>query len=212
MSKREIELMIENQLRARGIKDEKILQAFSDVDRKFFVPKEYLDRAYGDHPVSIGYDQTISQPLIVAEMLCEAKIKEGHKVLEIGAGSGYVLALLFKLGAVPYGIERIRELAKKIPLNLQQAGIPEIEVKIGDGTFGWIEKSPFDRIIISAASSKVPEKVLEQLKEGGIIVAPLGPSYMQRLTIIKKTEKGFEKEEKTPCVFVPFISDVNLKY
>lgn len=209
MSKREIELMIENQLRARGIKDGKILQAFFDVDRKFFVPKEYLDKAYGDHPVPIGYGQTISQPLMVAEMLCEAKIKEGHKVLEIGSGSGYVLALLFKLGAVPYGIERIRELAEKIPLNLQKAGILEIEVKIGDGTFGWIEKSPFDRIILSAASLKVPEKVLEQLKEGGIIVAPLGQSYMQRLTIIKKTEKGFEKEEKTPCVFVPLISDIN---
>ncbi|MFB3851916.1 MAG: protein-L-isoaspartate(D-aspartate) O-methyltransferase [Acidobacteriota bacterium] len=207
MSKKEIEFMVESQIKARGIGDERIHRAFLEVDRRFFVPEEYISKSYGDHPVSIGSGQTISQPAMVAEMLWEAQIKEGDKVLEVGSGSGYVLALLYKLGANPFGIERIEELARKIPQNLKKAGIPEIPVKIGDGALGWGENSPFDKIIVSAAAPYIPKQLIKQLKTGGIIVAPIGSKYIQRLTVLKKSDEGTQTEQKTPCVFVPLISD-----
>lgn len=207
MSKKEIEFMVESQIKARGIGDERIHRAFLEVDRRCFVPEEYILKSYGDHPVSIGSGQTISQPAMVAEMLWEAQIKEGDKVLEVGSGSGYVLALLYKLGANPFGIERIEELARKIPQNLKKAGIPEIPVKIGDGALGWGENSPFDKIIVSAAAPYIPKQLIKQLKTGGIIVAPIGSKYIQRLTVLKKSDEGTQTEQKTPCVFVPLISD-----
>lgn len=207
MSKKEIEFMVQNQIKSRGIEDERIIRSFLEVDRRFFIPEEYRSESYEDHPVSIGYGQTISQPVMVAEMLWEAQIKEGDKVLEVGAGSGYVLALLYKLGANPFGIERIEELAREIPENLKNAGIPEIPIKIGDGALGWEENSPFDKIIVSAAAQSIPKQLIKQLKTGGLIVAPIGSQYIQRLTILKKTEEGIQTEQKTPCVFVPLISD-----
>jgi len=207
MSKKEIEFMVESQIKARGIGDERILRAFLEVDRKYFVPKEYISEAYDDHPVSIGYCQTISQPVMVAEMLVEAKINEGEKVLEVGAGSGYLLALLYKLGAIPFGIERIEELGRRILENLKNAGIPEIPVKIGDGALGWKEMSPFDKIIVSAAAPSIPKELINQLKTGGLIVAPIGSQHIQMLTVLKKTEEGTQTEQKTPCVFVPLISE-----
>ncbi|MCX7829830.1 MAG: protein-L-isoaspartate(D-aspartate) O-methyltransferase [Acidobacteria bacterium] len=207
MSKKDIEFMVESQIKARGIENEKILLAFAEVDRKCFVPEEYISESYEDHPISIGFGQTISQPAMVAEMLSEANIDEGNRVLEVGAGSGYVLALLHKLGAIPFGVERIKDHAQRIPKNFRKAGVPEIPVKIGDGTKGWKEKSPFDRIIVSAASSDIPEELIKQLTVGGILVAPIGSSYVQRLTVATKTEKGLKIEQKTPCVFVPLIPD-----
>lgn len=207
MSKKDLEFMVENQIKERKIGDERIHRAFLEVDRRFFIPEENISKSYQDHPVSIGWGQTISQPAMVAEMLWEAKIKEGDKVLEVGAGSGYVLALLHKLGAIPFGIERIAELARKIPDNLRKAGIPEIPIKTGDGTRGWKENCPFDKIIVSAATPFIPKELVKQLKVGGIIVAPVGSQHIQRLTVLKKTEKGTETEQKTPCVFVPLISE-----
>lgn len=205
MSKKELEFMVESQIKARGIKNERILNAFLSVDRRFFVPSDFSSDAYKDSPVPIGFGQTTSQPVMIAEMLEEAKIKEGEKVLEVGAGSGYLLALLHKLGAIPFGVERISELAERSQKNLKRAGINEIPIKVGDGTLGWKEESPFDKIIVSAAASEIPEELLEQLKVGGILLAPVGSSYIQRLTVVRKTETGFSKEHKTPCVFVPLI-------
>jgi len=198
--------MVESQIKARGIKNERILNAFLSVDRRFFVPSDFSSDAYKDSPVPIGFGQTTSQPVMIAEMLEEAKIKEGEKVLEVGAGSGYLLALLYKLGALPYGIERIKELGEKIKENLKKAGIVDIPVKIGDGTLGWKEESQFDKIIVSASASRIPEELLNQLKVEGILLAPIGSSYIQRLTIVRKTEKGLFAEQKSSCVFVPLIS------
>lgn len=206
MSKSDLEFMVESQIKARGIKDERILNAFLSVDRKFFVPLNYISEAYKDSPIPIGFGQTTSQPAMIADILNEAEIEEGDKVLEVGAGSGYLLALLLKLGASPYGVERIKELADRIQENLRRAGLNEIPVKVGDGTLGWEENSPFDKIIISAASSKIPDELLNQLKMGGVLLAPIGGSQIQQLTIVRKTEKGLIEEKKTPCVFVPLIS------
>lgn len=209
MVKKDLEEMVKTQIIDRKIGDEKIHKAFLEVDRIHFVPEAYRGMAYEDHPLSIGYGQTISQPAMVAEMLYEAQIEKGMKVLEIGSGSGYVLALLYKLGAIPYGVERIEELAKRIKENLKKAGIPEIPVKIGDGAYGFKEFSPYDRIIISAATNKIPEPLFDQLKVGGLLVAPVGGDFWQKLTIFKKEEKEIKVIEKGGCVFVPLITDYN---
>lgn len=209
MSKKEIVEMVRKQIIERNIGDEKIHKAFLEVDRLLFVPKEYRNLAYNDSPVPIGYGQTISQPAMVAEMLSECKIEEENKVLEVGSGSGYVLALLYKLKAIPFGIERIKGLAEKIEDNLKNAGIYGVKIKLGDGSLGWEEYSPFDRIIVSASTPKIPEPLIQQLKDGGILVAPVGGDYLQYLTILKKNKDKIDVEKKTPCIFVPLLKDIS---
>jgi protein-L-isoaspartate(D-aspartate) O-methyltransferase len=209
MSKDDLFLMVQNQIISRKIGDEKIHRAFLEVERANFVRDEDKKFAYQDSPLSIGFGQTISQPAMVAEMLYEAKIEEGQKVLEVGSGSGYLLALLHRLKAIPYGVERIKELAEKIEKNLAKEGIMVIKVKIGDGYFGWKEYSPFDRIIVSAATPKIPEPLIDQLKIGGILVAPVGLESVQYLTVLKKDKDEIKIEKKTPCVFVPLITEAD---
>ena len=205
MANKDLMQMLKRQIVLRGIGDEKVWKAFENVDRASFVPGDDKESAYEDRPLSIGFGQTTSQPAMIAEMLAEMDIQKGDKVLEVGAGSGYLLALLYRLGANPYGIERIEALAKRINDNLEKEGIPPLPVKTGDGSAGWIEEHPFDKIVISAAAPTVPPVLIDQLKVGGIMVAPIGNSSLQRLTVIRKRRETLIVEEKTLCVFVPLI-------
>jgi protein-L-isoaspartate(D-aspartate) O-methyltransferase len=205
MGNRELLQMLKRQIVLRGIGDESVWKAFEQVDRANFVPESEKATAYEDRPLSIGFGQTTSQPAMIAEMLAELYIQKGDKILEVGAGSGYLLALLYRLGAKPYGIERIDELAGRINDNLGKDGIPELPVKSGDGTVGWAEEGPFDKIVVSAAAPTVPPELTDQLKVGGIMVAPIGNPSLQRLTVIKKSREGLTIEEKTLCVFVPLV-------
>lgn len=201
---KERELMVKYQLELRGIKDKKLLDAFRKVKRHLFVPEKYRDRAYGDHPLPIGEGQTISQPYMVALMTELLQLKGDEKVLEIGTGSGYQAAILSLLAKEVYTIEIVPSLAKRAQKILDSLGYKNVHVKCGDGYLGWPEHAPFDRIIITCAPEKLPEPLIEQLKEGGIIVAPIGPEGgLQVLTVFIKKNGKLIKKEKGGCYFVP---------
>jgi len=197
--------MVEVQLSRRGIKDKRVLDAFYKVERHRFIPKEYRSSAYEDSPVPIGSSQTISQPYIVALMTESLELSGEEKVLEIGTGSGYQTAILAELVTEVYSIERINELAEKADKLLVNLGYQNIKIKIADGTLGWPEASPFDRIIITAASNVIPEPLIKQLNENGILIAPLGRSFGQVLTLAKKKVGMLQYQEICGCSFVPLI-------
>jgi len=185
----------------------KILDAFSKVKRENFIPEELKNRAYEDRALPIGKGQTISQPYTIATMLNLLDLKKDQKVLEIGSGCGYVLALMSKItgnkGKV-FGVEIVKELAEKSKDNLK--GYKNIKVYNRDGRKGLEEAAPFDRIIISAACGEIPKKILSQLKDKGIVVAPVGPQYEQSLVTIQREKDDFKIKEKLPgFVFVPFV-------
>jgi protein-L-isoaspartate(D-aspartate) O-methyltransferase len=168
--------MVNKTIKARGIVNEDVLRAMRTVPRHQFVPLDLIDRAYADHPLPIGYGQTISQPYIVALMTELLELEPGNKVLEIGTGSGYQAAVLAELGYVEvYSIEIIPELAVQASRSLEAAGYPNLNLKQGDGYFGWDEHAPFDAIIVTAAPDHLPLPLVEQLKETGRIVIPIGP-------------------------------------
>jgi len=197
--------MIQEHLLQRGIKDPAILAAFKDIPRELFVPEEERDFAYSDHPLNIGYGQTISQPFIVAYMLEMLDIKKEQKVLEIGMGSGYVSALLAYLSARVYAVERIPLLACRAMHTLHTLRMP-VNVKIGDGTQGWEEERPYDRILVSAASPQINEKLYEQLAVGGILLLPVGGILGQELVIVRKKNNAERViEHLSGCTFVPLI-------
>lgn len=197
------EQMIEEQLKRRGIKDEKVLKAMEEVDRKLFVPEEFQDKAYEDGPLPIGRGQTISQPYIVAYMAQELKLNPNDKVLEIGTGCGYNAAVLSKLAAQVYSIEIVDWLGELANENLAKTNIKNITTKTGDGYKGWPEEAPFDAIILTAAPASIPEPLKEQLKEGGRLLTPVGTT-IQRLILLEKTgENTFKKESLLPVSFVP---------
>lgn len=197
------EQMIEKQLKRRGIKDEKVLKAMEEVDRKLFVPEDLQEKAYEDGPLPIGKGQTISQPYIVAYMVQELKLKPGDKVLEIGTGCGYNAAVLSKLAGHVYSIEIVEWLGELARENLAKTRIQNITTKTGDGYKGWPEEAPFDAVILTAAPAFVPEPLKEQLKEGGRLLTPVGKS-LQRLILLEKTgEKNFKEESLIPVSFVP---------
>lgn len=197
-------MMIE-QLIAYGIADEKILGAMSKVRRHKFLPTDYTTPdAYGDFPMPIGYGQTISQPFIVAYMTERIALNKGDKVLEIGTGSGYQAAILAELGADVYSIEIVPELASHSILALEAEGY-SCKVKCGDGYQGWPEYSPFSVIIVTCAPEEVPQKLIEQLNEGGRMILPLGGRFSQRLVILRKKHGKVEVEEDLPVRFVPMI-------
>jgi protein-L-isoaspartate(D-aspartate) O-methyltransferase len=169
-------LMVARTIEARGVTNPDVLGAMRDVPRHAFVPAEYLDKAYADHPLPIGYGQTISQPYIVAWMTELLDLKAGDKVLEIGTGSGYQAAVLAQLGYVDvYSIEIIPELAESAATRLQALGYSRVQVKQGDGYYGWPEQAPFDAIIVTAAPDHLPAPLAAQLAEGGRLVIPIGP-------------------------------------
>lgn len=188
--------------------DRSVIDAIKSVDRAQFVPSALCDQAYEDYPLSIGFGQTISQPFIVALMTHLLEVKPEHKILEIGSGSGYQLAILAKLAREVYGIEFVPELAKLAQSNLQSAHITNAHVLTGDGNEGLSEKAPFDRIIVSAAAQKVPPKLLEQLAIGGIMVIPknISGSDQMLIRITKSSADDLLCEDILPVRFVPLVN------
>lgn len=198
--------MVRRQIFGRGIRSRRVLRAFLAVDRACFVPARFAADAYGDHPVPISAGQTISQPYMVAIMLEHLDIRPGMRVLEVGAGSGYVLALLGAMGARPFGVEWHEELVASMKRNLLAAGFPDLPCQSGDGGLGWGEEAPFDRILISAACPAVPEPLVRQLSRMGILLAPVNEGAGQVLIRLRKDERGrVETESLDRCVFVPLV-------
>lgn len=197
--------MVQEQLVPRGIKDKRVLDAFLKVPRHKFVPQELLYSAYQDHPLPIGYGQTISQPYMVALMTESLLLKGEEKVLEIGTGSGYQAAVLAELSKEVYSIETIEELFSVAKRLLNDLGYRNIYLKSGDGTLGWEEKAPFDGIIVTAGAPEIPKPLIDQLKEGGRLVIPVGPMFGQMLKRITKTKEGLKEEDICYCAFVKLV-------
>ncbi|MDX6693492.1 MAG: protein-L-isoaspartate(D-aspartate) O-methyltransferase [Blastocatellia bacterium] len=189
-----------------GIRDQRVLDAILTIPRHFFVPEALQGNAYGDHALPIAANQTISQPFIVARMSELLEIDDRSRVLEIGAGSGYQTAVLAKLAAQVYAIERIAELAREAQSRIRQLNIHNATVKCFDGTLGWSANAPYDGILVAAGGPEVPEPLLAQLSTGGRLVIPVGETRQaQRLIRVIKTEKGYEREDHGACAFVPLI-------
>jgi protein-L-isoaspartate(D-aspartate) O-methyltransferase len=201
--------MVATQLRARGISDQRVLDAFLRVPRHEFIAAAYRDRAYEDHPLPIGDGQTISQPYIVAIMLEALELKPTDKVLEVGTGSGYVTALLAELAAQVYSIERHPALAAEAQRVLTTLGYTNVEIVVGDGTAGLPDYAPYDAIIVSAAGSEVPPALVSQLGEGGRMIIPVGPADTQQLQLIRMQNGHPQILLREACRFVPLISGGN---
>jgi protein-L-isoaspartate(D-aspartate) O-methyltransferase len=195
--------MVDEQLRARGIRDSRVLDAMSRVPRHLFVPESERDEAYGDHPLPIGLGQTISQPYIVAFMSEALQLDPAHRVLEIGTGSGYQAAVLAELAGEVYTIEIIGELAARAEQTLRDAGYRNVTVRAGNGYLGWPEHAPYDRIMVTAAPDRVPPALVEQLKVGGLMAIPVGGHGFQELRVLRRTESGLETLATLPVRFVP---------
>ena len=202
---RQREEMVRTQLAERGIQDFRVLDAMRKVPRHEFVPEPYRTEAYGDHPLPIGEGQTISQPYIVAAMLEYLALEATDRVLEIGTGSGYVTALLSLLSAEVYSVERHAALAATAEDTLRRLEYRNVTIAVGDGSQGWIEFAPFDAILVSAATAEMPPRLFAQLREGGRMMVPVGPSSSQELQLIFKV--GGEPEVKIleGCRFVPLV-------
>jgi protein-L-isoaspartate(D-aspartate) O-methyltransferase len=198
--------MVERTMRARDITDEKVLAVMEKVPRHEFVLPEYLDQAYADHPLPIGFGQTISQPYIVALMTQLLQLQPGDKVLEIGTGSGYQAAVLAELVDQVYTIEIIPELARSAEERLRRLGYHDVHVRQGDGYYGWPEEAPFDAIIVTAAPDHLPQPLVQQLKDGGRLVVPIGPpgGYQTLWQIIKRGEE-LEANNIAGVLFVPLM-------
>ncbi len=201
------EFMVHTQLIPRGIRDERVLAAMRKVPRHLFVSESSRHRAYDDMALSIGEGQTISQPYMVAVMTELLELKGDEKVLEIGTGSGYQAAILAELSKQVFSIERIPALAARAEERLRALGYDAVRIKVSDGTLGWIDEAPFDRIIVTAGAPKVPDPLKEQLAEDGILVAPVGDRFSQQLLRIVKKDGTFREEFHTLCVFVPLIGE-----
>lgn len=198
--------MVREQLESRDIRDKKVLDVFRKVSRHIFVDSGSRKNAYGDFPLSIGVSQTISQPYIVALMVQLLDVTKTDKILEIGTGSGYETAILAELGRSVFSVERIEVLAVKAKGILEKEGYKNIYIKVGDGTLGWQEFAPFDKIIVTAGSLDIPRLLLDQLSEGGRLVIPVGSRFSQRLVFIeKKKNNDIVKKDICGCVFVPLI-------
>ncbi len=197
--------MVEEQLIARGIKDQRVLDVFYKIERHKFIPADLRASAYADFPILIGEGQTISQPYIVALMTECLSLTGQEKVLEIGTGSGYQTAILAELAREVYSIERFPALVKKAEGLLNELGYANIKIRCADGTMGWPEAAPFDRIIITAASPRIPLPLTEQLKENGKMLLPLGETFSQVLTQVEKKDNKLQSIQICGCVFVPLV-------
>jgi protein-L-isoaspartate(D-aspartate) O-methyltransferase len=195
--------MVEHQLRARGIRDQRVLEAFEAIPRHLFVPEESRAWAYEDCPHRIGFKQTISQPYIVAYMTQILDLTGTERVLEVGTGSGYQAAILSKLAREVHTIELIPALAERASKTLAQLGITNVFIHIGDGSQGWNESAPYDAIIVTAAAARVPKRLLDQLTDGGRMVLPIGESGYQVLELWKREGNSFSHETLLPVAFVP---------
>jgi protein-L-isoaspartate(D-aspartate) O-methyltransferase len=199
--------MLDTQLLQRGIRDERVLTAMARVPRHEFVADPYRAQAYDDNPLPIGEGQTISQPYIVALMLEMLDVSEQDIVLEIGTGSGYQTALLAQLSRHVYSIERHPALAAQAQAVLAKLGYKNVTIEVGDGSKGLPAHAPYDRIIVSAAAPDLPQALFEQLKEGGRLVVPIGPTEAQFLQLVTKKEGKPVLSEQIPCRFVPLIGE-----
>ncbi|HYO79341.1 MAG TPA: protein-L-isoaspartate(D-aspartate) O-methyltransferase [Thermoanaerobaculia bacterium] len=198
-------LMVERYVAARGVTDERVLQAMRDVPRHKFVPQVVAAKAYGSGALPIGQKQTISQPYIVARMIELLELRGPEKVLEIGTGTGYQAVVLSKLCAKVFTIERVNELATKAAELIRQLKINNVSVKVFDGTYGWSDRAPFDRIIVAAAGPEVPEPLVQQLARGGRLVMPIGPAGNQRLARVIRVGTGVKIEDCGTAEFVPLV-------
>ena len=197
--------MVETQLRAREIRSESVLNAMARVPRHLFVPADVQAHAYDDRPLPIGQGQTISQPYIVAYMTEVLQLEPGHKVLEIGTGSGYQAAVLAEIAKHVHSIELVPGLAREARAALAKAGYANVTVRTGDGYRGWPELAPFDRIIVTAAPPEIPQALVDQLAVGGVMVVPIGTSE-QEIVIISKTAAGVTRKRTIPVRFVPMVA------
>ena len=194
--------MVDTQIVPEGIIDLGVISAMRKVPRHGFIPEEASEDAYGNFPLPIGHEQTISQPFIVAYMTEALRLQPGEKVLEIGTGSGYQAAILAELGVQVFTIEIVKPLAQFARENLSRWGYDQVWVRAGDGYQGWPEEQPFDAIIITAAPDHIPSPLLEQLAVGGRLILPVGDSS-QNLVFIRRTEQGYQRTELLPVRFVP---------
>jgi protein-L-isoaspartate(D-aspartate) O-methyltransferase len=197
--------MVESQLRDRGIRDQRVLDAMARIPRHEFVSEEYKSQAYEDHPIPIGKSQTISQPFIVAASLQALSLKRTESVLEVGTGSGYQTALLAALAQMVYSIERHSALAASAEEVLNELGINNVKIIVGDGSYGIPEFSPYDAILVSAAAPEIPGTLFEQLADGGRMVIPVGPPHSQELQLVRKQAGTPVIEVIEGCRFVPLI-------
>jgi len=197
--------MVEYQIKARGVRDPRVLAAMQDVPRHIFIPPPYDRAAYDDNPLPIGSGQTISQPYIVALMTELLALSQKDRVLEIGAGSGYQAAILAQIAAMVVTIERVSKVAALARRNIGELGIKNVTIMEGDGTLGCPEKAPFDAIIVTAATPEIPQPLLDQLNEGGRLVAPVGGREIQELTKVVRTGTTFVRSYFGGVRFVPLI-------
>jgi protein-L-isoaspartate(D-aspartate) O-methyltransferase len=196
------EAMVARQIEARGVRDPRVLEALRAVPRERFVPEALRAQAYDDRPLSIGHDQTISQPYIVGLMTELAAVDRGARVLEVGTGSGYQAAILSRLAAEVYTIEIVPELGRSSAAILRELGYDNVHVRIGDGFDGWPEHAPFDAIVVTASPAEIPQPLLDQLRIGGRLVIPVGAAA-QNLVVVTRTEQGYERRSAIPVRFVP---------
>ena len=197
--------MVRVQLAERGIRDSRVLDAMRRVPRHEFVPEAFQADAYGDHPLPIGEGQTISQPYIVAAMLAHLALQAADRVLEVGTGSGYVTALLALLCAEVYSVERHAVLAAAAESTLRRLGYFNVKIRVADGSLGWPENAPYDAILVSAATPEMPPALFAQMREGGRMMVPVGPSSSQELELIRKAGGRPEVTVLEGCRFVPLV-------
>ena len=205
------EKMIDRQLRARGIFDRAVLDAFMRVPRERFVPSGSEREAYEDHPIAIGCSQTISQPYIVAAMMQAAQLRPEDRVLEIGTGSGYSTALLAEVVREVITVERFPELANVARERLSEMGYANVEIAVGDGSLGYAPRAPYDAILVAAAAPSAPAALVEQLAVGGRMIVPVGDLYSQDLVLVRREEDGLRQIKLDGCMFVPLIGQQGFK-
>ena len=199
--------MVEQQLRARGIRDEAVLQAMARTPRERFLPREQRHLAYHDRALPHARGQTVSQPYMVAVMTEALQLRTSDRVLEIGTGSGYQTAILSPLALAVYSVERIPELSEGAHAALSELALGNVNLRVGDGTVGWPEEAPFDAILVTAGAPRVPESLLAQLAEGGRLVIPVGDRLVQELVRVTRTKEGHETERLLTCRFVPLVGE-----
>ncbi|MEW6674734.1 MAG: protein-L-isoaspartate(D-aspartate) O-methyltransferase, partial [Nitrospirota bacterium] len=202
------QVMVEKDIKGRGIRDKNVLEVMGKIPRHLFVDEHLRDRAYADYPLPIGEGQTISQPYVVALMTEALRLKSTDRVLEIGTGSGYQAAVLAEIVKEVYTIEIRKSLADMATKRLNELGYRNVKVKYADGYFGWEEYAPFDAIIITAAANHIPPPLIKQLKEGGRLIVPLGSTvYYQLLTLVTKKKGELDVEQMGSVAFVPMIGE-----
>ncbi|MBI2215449.1 MAG: protein-L-isoaspartate(D-aspartate) O-methyltransferase [Acidobacteria bacterium] len=198
-------LMVERYVAGRGVKDPRVLEAMRQIPRHRFVPQVVRAKAYGEGALPIGSGQTISQPWIVGRMIELLELTGKEKVLEVGTGTGYQACVLSKVAAKVFSIERINELALRAVELVRELKLHNVSVKVFDGTYGWSDQAPFDRIIVAATAPELPEPLVQQLGRGGTLVIPLGRGENQRLARVRRIGTGVQIEDCGPASFVPLI-------